>query len=691
MSNWPLWTKILLIGGVIFACVVMCCCLVFAGLMIYSSQVSPNGDNTSTPWFDFELPTDAEPTVEIPADAFPTPSTINPGESTPAAITPADGAAWETLKTMEDTIIPVNDLRELAQRLGGKGEIPLSVPAPAREAKVGDVQKFWVGNMDTDENFQVEATLRVKGEHVTFWVENGVDYSLRDVQALVSAFDEKIYPTNRNFFGSENTPGVDSEDRLYILYASNIGSSVAGYFSSADAVHPLAHPYSNAKEMFVMSADNAPLEDDYTFGVLAHEFQHMIHWNMDRNEESWLNEGFSELASYLNAYDPGNAPYSFAAEPDLQLNYWPDFGESYAHYGSSYLFVSYILDQFGNDLTQALVKDDANGMDSLDQVLAENNIRNPETGEIMTADEVYADWAAANFLNDPAVADGQFGYRGGTDVPSFYPEETQSTCPLNWQASHVSQYGTDYVEFTCEGSYTLQFQGVSEVGLLPEDAYSGDYTFWSNRGDESDMTMTREFDFSAVRGEINLEYQVWFELEEGWDYAYLVVSEDGGETWDILKTGLGTDYNPQGNAYGWGYTGSSNGWNREVVDLSAYAGKKIQIRFEYITDAAVNLDGLMVDDLRVEAVGYESDLEVDAGGWQGEGFVRIQNRLPQTFALSVITIGANPSVQTYLLTDTPQISIPIVINGSDSVVLAISGTTRFTTQPAIYRYQVSEP
>ena len=45
----------------------------------------------------------------------------------------------------------------------------------------------------------------------------------------------------------------------------------------------------------------------------------------------------------------------------------------------------------------------------------------------------------------------------------------------------------------------------------------------------------------------------------------------------------------------------------------------------------VNESGLMVDDVKVEAVDYTNDFETDEGGWQAEGFVRVQNRLPQTF------------------------------------------------------------
>lgn len=693
MNNWPSWSKVLIIVLAVMACLGVCCCIVAAGAYFYLQD----SGGISTIATQIGVIQTTEPTPEIIWETAPAESTLESatpgsehGQATPVPVGDASAGAWETLKTLEQAQIPVNDLRELAVRLGGKpSPMPESVPAPSTPLKVGDTQKFWVSNTDTDENFQVTATLRKIGEHVYFWVENGVRYRDSEIKALVDAFDQKIYPTDRNFFGSENTPGVDNDPRLYILYASGLGSSLAGYYSSADAVVPQAHPYSNAHEMFVLSADNAPLSDEYTFGVLAHEFQHMIHWYQDRNEESWLNEGFSELASFLNHYDVGSAAYSFASDPDLQLNTWPDPSQSYEHYGSSYLFVAYVLDRFGSDFTKALVKDPQNGMDSLDDILKAQNIINPKTGSPMTADEVFADWTVANLLNDKNIEKGQYAYTGGEDVPGFYPRQSHSSCPVTWQNATVTQYGTDYIEFDCPGSYELQFQGVSEVGVIPEDAYSGDYAFWSNRGDESDMTLTRAFDFTNVQGSFSLNYKVWYELEKGYDYVYLTASTDGGSTWQILQTPDSTDYNPSGNSYGWGYNGSSNGWKDQTVDLSKFAGKKVLLRFEYITDAAVNENGLMLDDVSIDAIGYQTDFESDDGGWQAEGFVRLQNRLPQTFAVTIIEKGTTTKVTTTLLEEKPQFVIPITIGENvDSIVLVVSGTTRFTTQPAIYRYQL---
>ena len=215
--------------------------------------------------------------------------------------------------------------------------------------------------------------------------------------------------------------------------------------------------------------------------------------------------------------------------------------------------------------------------------------------------------------------------------------ESISNCPRSAGGS-VNQYGIDYFTINCAGDYTLHFSGSTVVGLLPADANSGKYAFWSNKGDESDMTLTREFDFTNVSAPITLSFSMWYDLETDYDYLFLEASTDG-ETWEILTTPSGTGEDPSGNSYGWGYNGQTNDWKTEEVDLSQFAGQKVQIRFEYVTDAAVNGEGFLLDDVQVDAINYQSDFEADDGGWIPSGFVRVENVLPQTYRLSLITQG----------------------------------------------------
>ncbi len=92
----------------------------------------------------------------------------------------------------------------------------------------------------------------------------------------------------------------------------------------------------------------------------------------------------------------------------------------------------------------------------------------------------------------------------------------------------------NYIQIRCKGDYTIHFAGQSQVGVLPTEPHSGDYAFYSNRGDESDMSLTRTFDFTHNSGPLSLTYWTWYDLEKDYDYLYLTASTDG-ENWQILK------------------------------------------------------------------------------------------------------------------------------------------------------------
>ncbi len=600
---------------------------------------------------------------------------------------PIESISGETLKLLETSIVPPNEPKELACHLEGKCNIPDVVATSAVPRVVGDTDKFWVTNVETNENTHVQATLHYITPHVYFWVQDGVPYDENEMKALVDKFENKIYPIDREFFGSEWTPGIDGDEHIYILYTRGLGFSIAGYFSSSDEIHPLAHEYSNAHEMFLFNADNTFLGEEFTYGVLAHEFQHMIHWNQDRNETSWMNEGFSEVAAFLNGYDPGGFDMLYINDPDLQLNDWPNdkYGTS-PHYGASFLYLTYFLDRLGEDATKALVKDQANGFDSVDDVLREINATDPLTRQPITADDFFMDWAVTNYILDKSVGDGRYVYNNYAGANRASATDTVQTCPQSTLTRDVHQYGVDYIAIECQGDFTLSFKGSTVTGLLPVDPYSGKYAFWSNKGDESDMTLTHEFDLTQASGKIKMDFHTWYDIEPDYDYVYLEVSEDG-ETWQIITTPSGTSDDPSGNSYGWGYNDVTNGWIEESVDLSQYVGKKIFVRFEYVTDAAINGEGFLLDDVSIDALNYKSDFEADDGGWVANGFVRIQNVLPQTFRLALI-LSHDSSVQMIPVNPDQTAEIPVSLGASDSAYLVVTGTTRFTRESAAYQIEI---
>jgi hypothetical protein len=113
----------------------------------------------------------------------------------------------------------------------------------------------------------------------------------------------------------------------------------------------------------------------------------------------------------------------------------------------------------------------------------------------------------------------------------------------------------------------------------------------------------------------------------------------------------------------------------------------VQIRFEYITDAAVNGEGFLLDDVSLPEINYSTNFESDDGGWKQDGFVRIQNALPQTFRLALIRSDRQTTVEYIPLSSDNVADIPLSFGSEmNEAVLVVTGTTRFTRQPSTYHF-----
>ena len=659
-------STVLKIVGAIIGLLVICSCVVIvaAGVIAYQA---------------FRLVPPEISTAISPTEVFTTPVPI-PTLERPSTVS----ISTETLEALGQTLVPENDPYELACRLEAICNVSKTVEG--KSYQVGDKEKFWILNSDTVEHHQIDATLLYITPHTYFWAEDGAEVNEGDMKALMDTFENQIYPTDREFFGSEWTPGVDGDEHIYVLYASGLGESVAGYFNSTDAYNPVIEEYSNGHETFVFST-NQDLAADFTYSVLAHEFVHMIQFPSDRNDATWITEGFADIGAFINGYGVGNHDWLYVQDPDLQLTDWStEPGTNAPHYGQSFLYLAYFLDRFGEEATQALTNNPENDLTSVDDTLVELNVTDEQTGQPITADDVFMDWAVTLYLRDGSVGDGRYTYHNYPDAPEYTPIDYISSCPQSFGSS-VNQYGIDYYTINCPGDHTLHFTGSTVAGLLPIDAHSGDYAFWSNKGDESDMTLTREFDFTGVNGPINLNYWTWYDIEEDWDYLHLAASTDG-QIWEIITTPSGTDYDPSGASYGWSYTGQSNGWILEEIDISQFAGQKVQIRFEYITDAAVNGEGFLLDDISVDAINYQTDFEADDGGWIPKGFARVENLLPQTYRLALIIKGDTTTVTQIPLNADQSAEIPLSLNSGEEAILIVTGNTRFTRLPAAYQIEI---
>ena len=154
------------------------------------------------------------------------------------------------------------------------------------------------------------------------------------------------------------------------------------------------------------------------------------------------------------------------------------------------------------------------------------------------------------------------------------------------------------------------------------EPFAGDWAYYSETGDNVDSTMTRAFALPA-QGRAKVEAKVWFDTELDWDYAYLIGSADGGETWVNLDTNLSTDSNPNGTNRGRGITGESGGWVNLTANLPIdWKGSEVLLGFEYVTDGAIHEPGFMADQVTVSGSAPLGAEAADEGWTFTGGFKR---------------------------------------------------------------------
>ncbi|XBD02136.1 immune inhibitor A domain-containing protein [Pseudalkalibacillus hwajinpoensis] len=158
--------------------------------------------------------------------------------------------------------------------------------------------------------------------------------------------------------------------------------------------------------------------------------------------------------------------------------------------------------------------------------------------------------------------------------------------------------------------------------------FSGEYEYFSGSANDLDNSAVFNVDLTnATAGE--LTFKTWYDIELDWDYGSVQVSEEG-ENWTAIPGNITTEKDPHDNNPGYGITGKSDGWVDGTFDLSAYAGKDVQVKINYWTDGAAINSGFYVDDIRVTAGGdellfddAEGDPKVDLQGFTKDDGVKV--------------------------------------------------------------------
>lgn len=559
---------------------------------------------------------------------------------------------------------PERDRIDLARRYLG---LPANAPRVARTEpfayEVGDSEAFSLLDLDGPSTYEVIATLRAITDHAYLFVQDGTAYNDSALQQIAADFEGEVWPKVTAAFGEPWTPGVDGDPRITILHADLRGGG--GYVSGADSFPREVAPISNEREMLyiersVLSTPGVQYND-----LVAHELQHLIHAHADDGEESWVNEGLSQVASQLVGGGEVWIP-QFLAQPDLQLDHWPSGADSIPNYAASELFFTYLLDHYGGRANAStLLNEPGDSWDGVDAYLAAYD---------RTSDDVFADWVIANWLD---AADGPHSHPNLNLTTSV----SQSVAAGESGDGTVRQYATDYFRIPAGSGTVFGFQGEETVSIGVPD-HDGAF-WWSGRGDSIDSRLTRQIDLRDV-DEATLRFDAWYDIERGWDYAYVAASTDDGATWRTLPGQHTTADNPTGASFGHGYTGASSGWITEEIDLSEFAGRKVLIRFEYVTDDSANEVGFAVDNIAVPEIGLEDGAET-AAGWQAEGFRRVTSPLKQEWLVQAIYGDG----EVYAIDVGEDGSGGLLFDDSRETVIVIAAITRGTTEPASYAWSLS--
>ncbi len=607
-------------------------------------------------------------------------------------ITDDQRATWQALA---HTALPDRDEVRLAMAYRGLAAPPPPI-AEGDPLRVGDRHTFNITQNNTNRLMVMEAVLASISEHAYFWFDTGPDSLEPDPQMLptVGAAFDTMYETAVAIFGPEATPGVDGDPRIHIVTvspwvlcdvtpATANACGLAGYFNDADARPPAVYPNGNGREMFVMNS--SWFGEDFFLNVLGHEFRHMIENNYDVSDVGWEIEGSATLAEELLGF-PANAQLrgnAFLEAPDLPLNEW-SAADKTPLYGQGYLFNRYLYDQLGPDLYRQFSQHPADGLAAIDAVATANGL--PVDGETM-----WLDWLVALAIhNHPHAPDFyRFGQAGLNTVTAVrlnkLPHEIETT---------VHQYAADYYELPAGERLRLTFTGSTAVSLLPVSPVSGERMWLAQRGNYSNPRLTRTVDLTGVKS-ATLAYTAYVDLEHGFDFAYVAASTDDGRTWQPLTAlhmqGLSATDDPAGAALaGRFYTGRAQHWVQETVDLTPYAGQRIQLRFEVVTDPAVNHSGFALDNIAIPDIGFYDDVEVETDGWAAEGFVRATAVIPQNWHLQLITFPDGiPHVVTIPLPKGQSTAVSMETNpGEKPPILIVAATAPHTSLPACYQLSV---
>jgi len=429
----------------------------------------------------------------------------------------------------------IDEAYRITSELKQNNQIWINENKDTREYNVGDTDTFWKWDLSImpPQNVEESATCRAVGEHCYIFVSDAewnVHMNQDDIDVIypyleettMSGLDYGAVEMDIITFGP--VPDVHDNDPKLIVYYSELqsygGTAFDGYFNAfnqlTDQQAQSYGEHSNECEMIYMNCHPLDPAAPIRISVLSHELEHLIHWGMDVNEDTWVDEGCAEYAMHIFGLpDPIT---SFPGNSNNNLTVWD---QNWSDYIKTYLFFTYLAENYGgSDIISAVVAESQNSINGVQSALVTQGFQEP-------FESVFTNWTNANFLKDYLTL----------DLPTFTPAAWHNTFPANGSFS-VEGWAARYIKIgNGENDLNITFSsdGIYNVNILfyNDNGNTGmeNFVMAAGNGEVFVPAFDDEFDYIGINvtnitnGEQNFSYTITEEINEDnielWTYNFL--------------------------------------------------------------------------------------------------------------------------------------------------------------------------
>lgn len=307
----------------------------------------------------------------------------------------------------------------------------------SRPDSPGDEQNFWVYNFKSQSYEEKKFRLVRKEQMAQIWFQiseidnNHLDDDVADsiIRSLEEASNNDSFDPSKGIVELSNevfgeAPDKDGDDLVDFLITDiqdswEDGCScgyTAGFFNPADQLNAFIANQSGQRsnERDILYIDSYPgiyfngnASPDKPLGTLAHEYQHLIHFNYNsgvNSEYTFINEAQSNFASLLNGYYPHPSFSDYLENTNVPVFRWDRDGDVLKDYGRAAAFSSYMWSLLGFEKAGTLTRTMENGEDAVERALR-------ESGSGLSFGELLVNWSISSLVNGRGLnTDGTYSY-----------------------------------------------------------------------------------------------------------------------------------------------------------------------------------------------------------------------------------------------------------------------------------------